>query len=488
MLLRRTAASTLNHAVVHNKGALNANTPCSLVSSPDEHEHEHDPDDDDDKRRLRRRVRRTRRGVASTVALTASALTIAVARTIWRRAVIDVRDHDPPYHRFDTAPPRSERAAFRLFAPRTACLEGACASARRGRTVRHRSHRRPHEELSTSRKRKQPPPPFGETEDGRPCAPSFSWMTRSFPNCNSVHEIDLADRRGDGGRWLGNGHFRDAWEVREDSDRVVLKTLRIAQPFDDRNDDRHRRDALVSDRAAGSSYVVDAHAYCSNAAVVEFGGGGDLESRAWPNGRTTAVRDGTWSSTERLAIAFRVARSVADLHALGVAHTDVAAKQYVLVDGTTGYKLNDFNRSRLIGRDETTGASCKYRVGKNPGKYRSPEEYRYEPQDEKVDVYSVGNVLYGLLTGLFPFADVKTKRAQKEVANGGRPPIPDAVLSSNDPVDKLLHRAVEACFVHDPVARPSARAVADLLEEGLRSISAAEDRTTEEKEGDGEVQ
>lgn len=38
-----------------------------------------------------------------------------------------------------------------------------------------------------------------------------------------------------------------------------------------------------------------------------------------------------------------------------------------------------------------------------PRKYRSPEEFRGDIVDEKMDVFSMGNNIYVLLTGLFPF-------------------------------------------------------------------------------------
>lgn len=81
-----------------------------------------------------------------------------------------------------------------------------------------------------------------------------------------------------------------------------------------------------------------------------------------------------------------------------IAHTDIAPAQFIKVNDT--YKLNDFNRARFIAyrhtvtnhSDEngtTTGTGtademCPYYIGSNPGKNRSPEEYNYELQTEKV--------------------------------------------------------------------------------------------------------
>ena len=49
-----------------------------------------------------------------------------------------------------------------------------------------------------------------------------------------------------------------------------------------------------------------------------------------------------------------------------VAHTDITPGQFILVDGK--YKLNDFNRARLIRWDKEKNEPCGFHVGNNPGK------------------------------------------------------------------------------------------------------------------------
>jgi hypothetical protein len=69
-----------------------------------------------------------------------------------------------------------------------------------------------------------------------------------------------------------------------------------------------------------------------------------------------------------------------------IAHTDIAPAQFIKVNDI--YKLNDFNRARFIAyrydEESQTDVMCPYQIGSNPGKNRSPEEYNYEPQTEKV--------------------------------------------------------------------------------------------------------
>jgi hypothetical protein len=89
-----------------------------------------------------------------------------------------------------------------------------------------------------------------------------------------------------------------------------------------------------------------------------------------------------------LSIATQAAIGLADLHNIdsegdaSIAHTDISPNQYIKVRGI--YKLNDFNRARFIPWSNKNKTACPYRIGSNPGKNRAPEEYKLEPQSEKV--------------------------------------------------------------------------------------------------------
>ncbi|GKY97761.1 hypothetical protein MPSEU_000734300 [Mayamaea pseudoterrestris] len=309
------------------------------------------------------------------------------------------------------------------------------------------------------------------------CKPNAAWQTQQYPTCNSIHELSLAGpfhHRVAGNeviydliRMVNNGFWRDVWVVPDyDFQRRVIKTLRYDHDYTARNVERNRRDAMALERLTSSKHVVDVYGYCSTSAFFEFSNGGDINKVIWSEENVTSVR--------KLQIATQAAMGLADAHTVDfedratIAHTDIAGNQYILIDGV--YKLNDFNRARFLLRNVTTDTNCFYFVAKNPGKNRSPEEYAYEAQSEKVDVYSFGNVLYTLLQKEFPFQDVRSKTARHQVKSGHRPSVYADVWNSTDPAIKAIKQAMIMCHVQNQTERASMRQVETFLRASLEAI------------------
>jgi len=212
--------------------------------------------------------------------------------------------------------------------------------------------------------------------------------------------------------------------------------------------------------------IVNIYGHCSNSALFDFCGGGNLFQ----------IFESKPSSIELLRVAFEVTASVADAHnfdSMGrptIAHTDIKPDQWLL--GPDGhYRLNDFNRARFLGWDQEENVTCPFRVGKNPGIWRSPEEYKYDDQSNKGDVYSLGNILYYLLTGKQSYSR-KTEDAADLVINGHHPKIKNRDLlerntDSGSAIRRAINKAMMMCFVTDPIERLEAREIAKFLKRAL---------------------
>lgn len=106
--------------------------------------------------------------------------------------------------------------------------------------------------------------------------------------------------------------------------------------------------------------------------------------------------------------------------------------------------------------------------------FRSPEEYMYTDETEKVDVYSMGNIFYQLYSlNYYLFGNITddteiakmVKRAQRPDYNS------ISIGSTDDPkIDDAFQKAIEMCYIQDPNERASARDVADFLLDELEKI------------------
>lgn len=177
-------------------------------------------------------------------------------------------------------------------------------------------------------------------------------------------------------------------------------------------------------------------------------------------------------------LAYQAVAALADLHQMGnddndsdnralVTHGDVDITQFVSSDGGKHYKINDFNGALWIYYNDETDGVCPFYPAMGGCKTRSPEEYSGYMVTEKVDIYSIGNVIYSILVGKYPFHDLSSDRVKELVKSGHTPDIPESYQRSDDPNIQALLQAMQLCWVKEPSRRISARH----LEEYLRPFA-----------------
>jgi serine/threonine protein kinase/tetratricopeptide (TPR) repeat protein len=122
---------------------------------------------------------------------------------------------------------------------------------------------------------------------------------------------------------------------------------------------------------------------------------------------------GTFSAREASLIGLDVCRALAAVHRAGLLHRDVKAPNVMREDGGR-IVLMDFGTGREI-EAHTTNADI---VG--TPLYLAPEIFRGEPASVRTDVYSVGILLYYLVTSSFPYP-AKTVDELRERLKMGKP-------------------------------------------------------------------
>jgi serine/threonine-protein kinase len=157
-------------------------------------------------------------------------------------------------------------------------------------------------------------------------------------------------------------------------------------------------------------------------------------------------------------------------HAEGVIHRDLKPANLMVVDPDTPYeriKVMDFGLATLLDPatlKKVTNTNTEFAVG-TPG-YMSPEQIRGEKLDHRSDLYSVGIILYELLTGKLPFGG----KASMEIllAHATEDPPSFADMGAGDVVPEAIQELVLACLAKDPAKRPpSARELAERFEIAL---------------------
>ncbi|HEV3094891.1 MAG TPA: protein kinase [Solirubrobacteraceae bacterium] len=132
-------------------------------------------------------------------------------------------------------------------------------------------------------------------------------------------------------------------------------------------------------------------------------------------------RDAPLPSPTALAYAVELARALGAAHAQGIVHRDVKP-QNVLLSGEAGAKITDFGIARTLAEE---GLTMDGRV-LGTTDYVSPEQALGQAVTGQSDVYSLGVVLYEMLTGSVPFtADSPVAVAMMHV----REEVPDVQLA-----------------------------------------------------------
>jgi serine/threonine-protein kinase len=173
------------------------------------------------------------------------------------------------------------------------------------------------------------------------------------------------------------------------------------------------------------------------------------------------LRQEGWRATPAQAalIVRRVADALAFAHSKGVIHRDIKPANIFMV-GRTQPRVLDFGIARVAHQqqegDPHTGAGSPY--------YMAPEQVRRESADRRADVFSLGVVLYELLTDTKPFGG-ETLAQIREAVLHHEPPLATKVDAS---VPKALAVIAQRAMAKDPEQRfRSARSFARELRQWI---------------------
>jgi serine/threonine protein kinase len=164
-------------------------------------------------------------------------------------------------------------------------------------------------------------------------------------------------------------------------------------------------------------------------------------------------------------LALQFCEAVAAAHAVGITHRDLKPEN-VMVDNSGRVKVLDFGLAKLIddafvGSDATVAEQTREGVILGTASYMSPEQAEGKPVDPRSDVFTMGILLYEMLTGQRPFqGDTHMSTLTAVIRDDPRP-----VFEIRPELPREFARIVRRCLEKHPDRRyESARGVRYELE------------------------
>ncbi|MFF8380954.1 protein kinase [Streptomyces sp. NPDC015661] len=262
---------------------------------------------------------------------------------------------------------------------------------------------------------------------------------------------------------IGRGGMGEVWQATDEVlGRAVAVKLMLAQATDPSAGDRFRLEAQTAARLS-HPHVVGVFDFGTWDGklflVMELVEGDSLQG---------SPSDPMILPAERVAVvAAHAAAGLAAAHRQGVVHRDIKPGN-LLVDAEGTVKLADFGIARFVDDPSAALTTTGQIVG--TGLYLAPERALGQPASPASDVYSLGCVLYQLLTGRPPFrADTATALLYQHIDTA---PMPPSRLGAALPPD--FEAYLLSLLAKQPEQRPTAQAIADWFSSGAwRSYSGA---------------
>lgn len=172
---------------------------------------------------------------------------------------------------------------------------------------------------------------------------------------------------------------------------------------------------------------------------------------------------GPLSIVETIRIAAQIAEGLAAAHAQGLIHRDIKPANILLESGVERVQITDFGLARAVDDASMTRSGV---IAGTP-QYMSPEQAHGDTLDARSDQFSLGSVIYFMLTGRSPFRAETTMGVLNRIGNDA----PRSLQSINSGIPAWLDRLVMKLLSKSALDRfESAEQIASLFDRWLAHL------------------
>ena len=180
-------------------------------------------------------------------------------------------------------------------------------------------------------------------------------------------------------------------------------------------------------------------------------------------------RSGAFSPSTAFEYLNAIGAALSHAHSKGIVHGDLKPRNILLVDDQSGaeaIRITDFGLAAIKAGKLQGAAQEASGVLRSPV-YLAPEEWSEEQSDARSDIYSLGVILYHMLTGAPPFDGKSNAAIMKSHLKDPPPRFAGRFAGVTDEIESVVLHALEK----DPAKRPSS--VDEFVDEFRAALASA---------------
>jgi len=194
---------------------------------------------------------------------------------------------------------------------------------------------------------------------------------------------------------LGKGGMGRVYKAldKETNEKVAVKLIKPEIASDKKTIERFRNELTMARKIRHKNvcHMYDLNKQKENYYItMEYVSGGDL--------KRFIRRSGQLNVGKAISLAKQICQGLEEAHSLGIVHRDLKPNN-IMIDDSGNVRIMDFGIARTLKAKSITGAGVM--IG--TPEYMSPEQVEGKDVDQRSDIYSLGVILFEMLTGRLPF-------------------------------------------------------------------------------------